>query len=118
VVVGVSSCNAPNACEFIGSSGETGEIGIHSCNREFACEREGGPGFGPTSIGNFSCNQSGPYNDECTDSSGAVAPPVGDCMYNDPVTTAQEIACVFVGVPGFGSLAGVLQSILAIFSIF
>jgi hypothetical protein len=37
-------------------------------------------------------------------------------MYKDEEPLWQEIACVLTGAPGFGSLAGVLQSILSIFS--
>jgi len=36
-------------------------------------------------------------------------------MYNDPVTTAQQIACLFVDTPAFQNLQGILQNILSIF---
>jgi hypothetical protein len=37
-------------------------------------------------------------------------------MYNDPVTTAQAIACLFVPTPAFQNLQGILQNILMIFA--
>ena len=42
----------------------------------------------------------------------------GDCMYNDALATYQEIACVLLEAPDLGSIGGVLQAILGIFSIF
>jgi hypothetical protein len=95
-----------------------------SCNGAYACTNAGGEGFGPPIVGSYSCNEEndppgdGAFSVQCTASSSSPQPSVGDCMYNDVLPTSAEVACLFVGVPSFGLLAGVLQSILAIFAIF
>jgi hypothetical protein len=135
-MTGPGSCNGPNACTGNGNNGNF-KAGTGSCNDDGACVSGNFPTVG--TVGDFSCNQynnppgSGTYAEECTGGvdvcaageislcsteiavSGQVD--VGNCMYNDPAISFA-IVCAVTGAPGFGSLAGVLQSILAIFAIF
>ena len=116
-IAGHDSCNGYNAC-YVGGSGLSFQVAHGSCNGEEACEFAGVDGFGPLSVGSFSCNQSGTFDDECTNATAAPAPAVGDCMYNDPsplqVIILRQVGCALS--PAFGAFEAVWQEILGIFT--